>query len=317
MMCRDTYYPTAGAHPPESTAMYDMRSAAIAPSWLARLPARPRVMLLGSGERVNIREGAEQLRPTIDEHVEVVLADFHGEHDLSTPAADFAIVLGGDGSILRAVLQMRELQTPILGVNLGRLGFLAGVGPEELASVLPEVVAGQVRIDEHLMFRCTVLRDGVPIAETLGLNEVAVFAGPPFAMLSIDLYVDAELATTYACDGLIVSTPVGSTAHSLSAGGPILRKTLAAFVICPICPHTLTVRPVVDAADRVYEMVVPQPSPGTTVVVDGRPLTTLHSSDRVRVERAEPTFKLLECRGQSYYRTLRDKLGWAGNLYRK
>jgi NAD+ kinase len=153
MCCRDLYYWTAGPIC-QNSAMDDMCSAAITPTWIARLPKKPRVILLGSGERVNIREGAERLRPTIDEHVDVVLADFQGEQDLSVPAADFAIVLGGDGSILRAVLQMRELQTPILGVNLGRLGFLAGVGPDELASVLPEVVAGQVRIDEHLMFDC-------------------------------------------------------------------------------------------------------------------------------------------------------------------
>jgi len=153
------------------------------------------------------------------------------------------------------------------------------------------------------------------VAETLGLNEAAIFAGPPFSLLNANLYVDAELATTYACDGLIISTPVGSTAHSLSAGGPILQKTLSAFVICPICPHTLTVRPVVDSADRVYEVVVPQPGEGTTVVVDGRTLWKLGPSDRVRVVRAAPTFKLIEVRGQSYYRTLHDKLGWAGHLY--
>jgi NAD+ kinase len=277
---------------------------------------RPRAYLLGSGDRPNLLEEAQRLRPIIDKHLEVVLEDFQFQADLASIPADMAIVMGGDGSILRASLLMREQQTPIIGVNLGRLGFLASVSPSDLAQVLPEVARGQCRVVEHLMFRCTVLRDGQPVAETLGLNEMAIFAGPPFAMLNADLYVDAELATTYACDGLIISTPVGSTAHSLSAGGPILRKTLAAFVICPICPHTLTVRPVVDAADRVYEVVVPQPNEGTTVVVDGRPLWKLMPSDRVRVVRAEPTFKLLECRGQSYYHTLRDKLGWAGHLYR-
>jgi len=286
------------------------------PTWTVRQGQKPRAYLLGSGDRPNLLEEAQRLRPVIDQHVDVVLEDFQFQADLSSTSADMAVVLGGDGSILRASLLMREQQTPILGVNLGKLGFLASLSPSDLAHALPEVARGQCRIVEHLMFRCTVLRDGQPVAETLGLNEVAIFAGPPFAMLNADLYVDAELATTYACDGLIISTPVGSTAHSLSAGGPILRKTLAAFVICPICPHTMTVRPVVDAADRVYEVVVPQPSAGTTVVVDGRPLWTLTPSDRVRVVRAEPTFKLLECRGQSYYHTLRDKLGWAGHLYR-
>jgi NAD+ kinase len=292
------------------------KSPARAP-WALCAPARPRALLLGSGRRDNVLEEAQRLRPLIDQYVDVVLADFFYQEDLSKTPADFAIVLGGDGSILRAALQMRDQQIPILGVNLGKLGFLAGISPEELPQLLPEVAAGDVRIDEHLMFRCTVLREGRQVAETLGLNEMAILAGPPFPMLAADLYVDAEWATTYSCDGLIISTPVGSTAHSLSAGGPILQKTLAAFVICPIGPHTLTVRPVVDSADRVYEVVVPQPNEMTTVVVDGRPLWQLAASDRVRVERAEPTFKLLECRGQSYYRTLRDKLGWAGNLYRK
>jgi NAD+ kinase len=260
---------------------------------------------------------AQRLRPFIDNHVEVVLEDFRYEKNLAATLADLAIVLGGDGSILRAALQMQEHQVPILGVNLGKLGFLASVSPIDLPAVLPEVICCQCRLDEHLMFRCTVLQANQPVAETLGLNEVAILTGAPFSMLNADLYVDAELATTYACDGLIVSTPVGSTAHSLSAGGPILRKTLAAFVICPIAPHTLTVRPVVDTADRVYEIVVPHPNEGTTVVVDGRPLWRMTPNDRVRIVRAAPTFKLIEARGQNYYRTLRDKLGWAGQLYQE
>src|SRR5262245_48454239 len=284
--------------------------------WAERSQQKPQVLLLGSGGRDNVLAAAESLRPQIERYVEIVLTDFHFREDLSPVIADFAIVLGGDGSILRAALQMRDGQIPILGVNLGKLGFLAGIGPDELGRVLPEVAAGEVRIVEHLMFRCSVWRDSQIVAETLGLNETAIFAGPPFSMLNADLYVDAELATTYACDGLIISTPVGSTAHSLSAGGPILRKTLAAFVICPICPHTLTVRPVVDTADRVYDVVVPQPNEGTTVVVDGRPLWRMKPNDQVRVVRAEPTFKMIEPRGHSYYHTLRDKLGWAGHLYR-
>lgn len=285
--------------------------------WATRAPAKPRSLLLGSGDRPSVLEQARDLRAIIDQHLQVVHEDFHYATDLAAFDADLAIVLGGDGSILRAALQMRERQVPILGVNLGKLGFLAAIKPAEVASVLPEVAAGRIDIAQHLMFQCSVTREGRVVAETLGLNEMAIFAGQPFSMLTADLYVDADLATTYACDGLIISTPVGSTAHSLSAGGPILRKTLAAFVICPIAPHTMTVRPVVDAADRTYEVVVPQPNEGTTVVVDGRELWKLAANDRVRVVRAEPTFKLIEVQGHNYYRTLRDKLGWAGNLYRK
>jgi NAD+ kinase len=142
-------------------------------------------------------------------------------------------------------------------------------------------------------------------------------AGGPFAILDVDLYVDQELATTYSCDGLIISTPVGSTAHSLSAGGPILRKDVEGFVITPIAAHTLTVRPVVDTAHRVYEMVVAQPHPGTAIVVDGQMVSTLEAEDRVRVERAEPRFQMISVPGRSYYRTLREKLGWGGRLKAK
>ena len=122
---------------------------------------------------------------------------------------------------------------------------------------------------DHLMLSCQVIRNGQSICQRLSLNEVAVLGGPPFSILEIDLYVDAELATTYSCDGLIISTPVGSTAHNLSAGGPILHKTLQAVVISPISPHTLTMRPVVDSAERTYAMVVREPREATSVVVDG------------------------------------------------
>jgi NAD+ kinase len=279
--------------------------------------AKPRVLLLGSGNRPHVLEEVGRLRPVIDMHVDVAVADFQFQDDLSQVDADFAIVLGGDGAILRSARQMGSRQLPVLGVNLGKLGFLASIGPGELVQVLPEVASGKCRLVEHLMFHSSVRRGELVIAEQLGLNETVITAGPPYAMLNVDLYVDSELATTYACDGLIISTPVGSTAYNLSAGGPILRQTLSAFAITPISPHTLTVRPVVDTADRVYEMAVPEPNEGTTVLVDGRPLAVLTGEDRVRVVRAEPRFSLIEVRGHNYYQTLRDKLGWAGNLYRR
>ena len=276
---------------------------------------RPRVLLLGSGMRANVIPEAERLRPLMEQHVEIVLTDFEFKADVSQVAADFAIVLGGDGSILRAARQMCSRQIPVLGVNLGKLGFLADVNPNDLGDVLAAVASGDCRIDEHLMFTASVRRGETVLAEQLGLNETVITAGPPHSILTVQLYVDAVLATTYSCDGLIIATPVGSTAYNLSAGGPIIRKTLQAFAITPVSPHTLTVRPVVDTASHVYEMVVPEPNEGTEVLVDGRQLARLTAADRVRVERAAPRFQMIEVRGQNYYRTLRDKLGWAGNLY--
>jgi NAD+ kinase len=202
------------------------------------------------------------------------------------------------------------------------LGFLADLQPDQLEDILPQVTAGNYRLVRHLMFQCQVLttsstepgKTGTPQASILGLNEVAVLAGPPFAILEVQLYVDGELVTTYSCDGLIISTPVGSTAHNLSSGGPILRKDLQAFAISPISPHTLTNRPVVDSADRVYELVVPDPHVGTSLVVDGKVICTLSAHARVRIERAAAQFQLIEVHGHGYYRTLREKLGWGGQL---
>jgi NAD+ kinase len=271
-------------------------------------------MILADGTRDPMRIAVEQFRPIVEKHLKVVAVSLDFCEDLSSCDADLVIVMGGDGSMLRAAHQMAHRQLPVIGVNLGNLGFLAGLQPNELEIMLPEVAAGKYRVIEHLMFECSIIRGGKSNEPLLGLNEVTVLAGPPFAMIDIQLYVDGDLATTYSCDGLIVSTPVGSTAHSLSAGGPILRKDLQAFVVSPISPHTLTNRPVVDTADRLYEVVVPQPNQGTSLVIDGRVQGSLTGKDRVRIVRSTASFQMVEVAGQGYYRTLREKMGWGGHL---
>ncbi len=273
-----------------------------------------RVFLLGAGGRPDVLAEADRLRPIIEQSARIVATDFSGTEDLSTIEADLAIVLGGDGSILRAARQMGHRQIPVVAINLGKLGFLANMVPGDLPHVLQNFAAGKLPVLEHLMFECTVFRHEEVCGQQLGLNETVIHAGTPFTLINVDLYVDSDLVTTYSCDGLIVSTPVGSTAHCLSAGGPILRKNLQAFVVLPLSPHTLTMRPVVDSADCVYEMVVERPNAGTSVVVDGRELCQLQPGDRVRVERAAPQFKLVANPGHTYYRTLREKLGWGGRL---
>jgi NAD+ kinase len=284
------------------------------PSWATNPPRRLRVVVIAAGDRPHVHEAAEQLQPVLQECAEILLTDFEFKADLAGIAADLAIVIGGDGSILRAARMMGANQLPVLGVNLGKLGFLADLKPQEVGAVMGDVCRGECRIIEHLMLQCRVLVNGSVLAEDVGINEAAILGGPPYSMLDVELYVDGELATTYSCDGLIVSTPVGSTAHNLSAGGPILRKSLQAFVISPISPHTLTVRPVVDAADRVYELVVQRPHEATSLVVDGRTVRRLTGQERVRIERSPWQFKLVQVRGHSYYRTLREKLGWSGGL---
>jgi len=278
--------------------------------------ARQRVMVLGAGDRPRVAKEAERLQPLIAEQLEIVTWDMELASDLSQTTADVAIVLGGDGSILRAARLMGYEQRPVVGVNLGKLGFLADLSPRELEGFLPSLARGEYKVIEHLMFEFELWRERKVSARRLGLNEMVVHSGAPFRLLEVDLKVDGELVTRYTCDGLILSTPVGSTAHSLSAGGPILRKDLQALVISPISPHTLTNRPVVDSAERHYEVSVAQPNPGTTVVVDGRVVDALLPGDRIALTRSRARFKLVEVPGHSYYRTLREKLGWGGTLQR-
>jgi NAD+ kinase len=227
---------------------------------------------------------------------------------------DLVIVLGGDGSILRTARWMGYEQAPVLGVNLGALGFLADVSRDDVETALDDLLAGRFQRVDHMMLECEVVRGGATLHRELGLNEVSILAGPPFAMIEIGLHVAGELATTYRGDGLIVSTPVGSTAYSLSAGGPIVRKDLEAFVFTPLNPHTLTNRPVIDSAARDYELLVPRPNAGSACVVDGRVVASLAAGDRIRIRRAEPRFTLLETRRHGYYRTLREKLSWGGGV---
>ena len=274
----------------------------------------PRVAILG--DRSRAADHLDSIRTLIAKHAEIVLEDLEFSADLKDLEADFGIVLGGDGSILRAAKQVAERELPVLGVNLGKLGFLAAMSPDELAEQLPTVCAGQCVVVDHLTFHCEIWVDGELRDRCLGVNEMAVLCGSPFSILAVDLCVDGDLATTYSCDGLIISTPIGSTAHSLSAGGPILEKSLQAFVIQPISPHTLTVRPVVESASKVYEVRVPNPNEGTAVVVDGRPFAThLTGEEQIRIVRAPASFRMIEVQQRNHYRTLREKLGWGGRLF--
>lgn len=267
-----------------------------------------RFFVLGNADRPNVREAADELLPFLRRHGEVVAFDLDQQEDLTRLDADVALVLGGDGAILRAARQMQRKQVPVLGVNLGKLGFLADVAPEEVRSAIALLVAGKYRTTTHLMFEYDVECDGGP-RRLLGLNEIVVQSGPPFHMLDLELEIDGEPASSFRGDGLIVSTPVGSTAHSLSAGGPILGQELRAFVVTPICPHALTARTVVESAEKTYTIVVRRAT-AAFLIVDGQDVLPLREGARVTIRQAPVSFRLVKVAGRSYYRTLHDKLNW-------
>jgi len=285
-------------------------------------PAGLRTVIVGPGEVGRVEAEADRVAALLTARGHQVARRIAPRNDWGEgrfvadgiAPADLVVVLGGDGSILRTARWMGYDQAPVLGVNLGALGFLADVSRDEVGSALDDIAAGRFRLVSHVLFECEVIRGGTVVHRQLGLNETSILAGPPFSMIEIRLLVDGEAATTYRADGLIVATPVGSTAHSLSAGGPIVRKDLDAFLFTPLNPHTLTNRPVVDSASRTYELEVPRPNAGSACVVDGRLVTGLEPGDVIRVRRAEPRFTLVETPRHGYYRTLRDKLGWGGGL---
>jgi NAD+ kinase len=269
-----------------------------------------KVYVLGNAERPGVAAEVERWLPLLKEKVEVLALDLRQERDLSTlPLADLALVFGGDGAILRAARQMGYRQVPVLGINLGRLGFLADIHPHDLSECFIQVLQQNFQITRHLMFECVIESDDGK-QTVLGLNEVAVHAMPPFRMLELELEVDGAIVSRFGADGLIVSSPIGSTAHNLSAGGPILGQELAAFVITPICPHTLAYRPIVESAEKTYTIRLGRGAECALVVVDGQAAAQVAMRHRLVIRKAPVTFQLVKVPGHSYYQTLRDKLRW-------
>lgn len=266
-------------------------------------------IILGKGSKPQVSETAERLsRRIIELGSTVELCDLSRSSDLTTIDADLCIVLGGDGAILRAARQMAYRQLPVLGINLGRLGFLADLSPEEAISALPGVIDHQFTTTKHVMFVCERV-SGQTTQQYLGLNEMILRCGPPFKMLDLELQINGQTVSRFMGDGLIISTPVGSTAHSLSAGGPILEQDLPAFVITPVCGHTLTNRPLVDSAENLYSVRL-QRSESAWLGIDGLDCGAVQAGDVIHVRKAPVMFQLVKVIGKTYYQTLRDKLRW-------
>ena len=271
-----------------------------------------KILVLGNAQRAGVCAEVERWLPWLRAQADVVAVDLRREMDLAAAAqADICLVFGGDGAILRAARQMAYRQVPVLGVNLGRLGFLADIHPDELKPSFQEVMRGNYRVTQHLMFECLIEDEKQTRQQSfLGLNEVVVHTMPPFHMLDLELEVDGVPVARFGGDGLIISTPIGSTAHNLSAGGPILAQELSAFVITPICAHTLTYRPIVESADKVHVVRLGERAEKALVIVDGQESVPLGPQERVVIRKAPVSFGLVKVPGRSYYQTLRDKLRW-------
>ena len=280
-----------------------------------QLARAKRFLILGNGRKGSVVDYADRIRTLLESHGRVIdRVELDGSVPVTDHDADMAIVLGGDGAILRAAWQMGSRQVPVMGVNLGHLGFLADMTPTEFCSRFETIAAGDFEVTRHVFLHCDHRRrseDGAVHEETFhALNEVKISAGPPFRIIDMVLSIDGEEVVTVGGDGLILSTPIGSTAHSLAAGGPILVQTLPAVVITPICPHALTWRSIVESSERTFALRVPNATAGTTLVIDGHIQRSLGVADEIVVRRAPFDFQLVRLKGRGYYPTLTEKLQW-------
>lgn len=277
-----------------------------------------RLAVLGHGGRDSVHEVADRIRSIVKEvpRLTIVCEDFSAESSLEHLDADLALVLGGDGTVLRVSRRMGQNPTPILGVNLGRLGFLTEISPESLPLALEDLAQGDFRIDELMTLECRLFRDGRPTPDLIlrALNDVVLRAAPPFKLLDIDLLIDGRPAARYRSDGLIIATAAGSTAHNLSAGGPILCPEALMVVITPIAPHTLTQRPLVDDAGKTYRLSIEGPNTPTVLVVDGHEDLPIFPSDIVEVVRGRPSLPVIRTSASHFYGNLSEKLGWGSYL---
>jgi len=224
---------------------------------------------------------------------------------------DLLLVFGGDGTILRVAREIAGSRTPILGINIGSLGFLTAVPAGELTRALEQVWAGQFNYESRILLQVTGCGGGREIKQT-ALNDLVISRGIASRLIELDVRVDGELLTRYRCDGLIVSSPTGSTAYSLAAGGAVVFPTAEVLALTPVCPHTLSNRALIVPLTATIEVEVVSPMPATILSADGQVVAELAAGDRLRIRRGRRTVRLMHLAGSSFCETLRRKLHWRG-----
>ena len=244
-------------------------------------------------------------------------ADIGGAHDFPVASyehigasADLAVVIGGDGTMLHTARRLIEHGVPLVGVNLGRLGFLTDIARSSATERLAEILDGAFTAEDRFMLDVEVLRGGARVFHTLALNDVVVNKGELGRMIEFELSIDEEFVYTQRSDGMIVSTPTGSTAYALSANGPILHPSVGGIALVPLCPHALTARPI-TLPDSCRIDIVLLPPHDARVHFDGQTRFDLRAGDCVRMTRSSRSLRLLHPEGYSYFAMLRQKLHWS------
>ena len=222
---------------------------------------------------------------------------------------DYAISMGGDGTLLKTAARVHSKDTPIIGVNIGRLGFLADVAPSEIEMAISDIYAGNYRVDEHSVIKIETSGEEKLESSPFALNDIAILKRDNASMISIRASINGEYVTTYQADGLIVTTPTGSTAYNLSNGGPIIAPGTGTLCLTAVAPHSLNIRPIVVPDNSVISLKVESRSHSVLVAVDGKS-TSLSDGTEVRISKAKHTVRIIRFSDRKYYSTLREKMMW-------
>jgi len=275
---------------------------------------KPRVLILADFSKPNVRETVAIAEECLKGRATLSRRDLTGRVENERVTALFGLVLGGDGAILAAARRVSAAGVPLLGVNLGKLGFLAEIGPDDLATTLKALLKRMPKPVERMMLQAEVRRRGRLVRRCSAVNDIVISREAYSRLIEMTLFINGEKVNTFAADGLICATPIGSTAHNLSAGGPILAPEMEAIVIAPICPHTLSNRPLVAASSEVIELEVTSRSVSFALTADGQVPVKLRNGDRVMIRRNPWPLKLLKVSSRSFFETLRSKLSWEGSF---
>lgn len=229
--------------------------------------------------------------------------------------SDLAIVVGGDGTFLSAVRSLAEHGVPVLGINLGRLGFLVDISPDDMLQHLEQIMQGEYVDECRFLLEAQVERNGQLIAQADAFNDVVVHIRDVARMIEFKTYINGQYVNYQRSDGLVVSTPTGSTAYALSSGGPLLHATLEAMVLVPICPHTLSNRPLVINANSLVEVVIGESKQSTSqVTFDGQTAFDVKPGDKIIIKKKQKNIHLIHPTSYDYYEILRAKLHWSEQL---
>lgn len=269
-----------------------------------------KTIIVGDGSKRNIQEQVAPLQKIISEYSDLLYVDLKGNKRLQQSDADVIITLGGDGTVLRTSNRLQHDQIPILGINLGKLGFLTSLEQEQAETILPKILQSPLNISTRMRLHVKLWRDEKELLSLNSLNDAVITRGGISRMVSMDIRVNDEQIAAYEGDGLVMATPTGSTAHNLSAGGPILSPGLDAMVLTPLAPHTLTLRPLVVPDDQTIDVFLENTPKEVVLTSDGQYHKRLQQADHISITASDNPTILVLPPSFSYYETLNKKLDW-------